>query len=253
MKVYLIFFSLLFASFLGSKAEVSGEFFTDYSPEYIVHDKGLSLDKIEYRELETVFFFRFIDNAGIGGFFCGAKSPSGWQLLYDNKQKNTIKVANLCVNNEVKMQELDANSEIKLNGKRGDVYTCELFFPAVPAGTQFVNLLQGTGGTHFNFFSIKVKLSHDDKKEETKITSPAQTIVPASPKPETYRIVESVDEDTDDRNSVYNQSNNVVRFTPYGSKGKIRRLPNIQKKSNEAFRKNKPVKYKGTFGRSFGG
>ncbi|MBU0486580.1 MAG: hypothetical protein KKA07_15805 [Bacteroidetes bacterium] len=252
LLILLFFLSTTIISGTYAGNSVYGGYYTDYQPQYTVQNNLISLDKIEYCDNATVFFFRFRDEDGTGAVFCGKNKVGSWQLIYGNAQLNAVRIGNVRVNGELRIHEVNPESEIRLDAEEGDVFTCEIQFPAVPSTAGFVNLVQGGGGDLFNFFSIKIKSANNEElgSEET---APAPPVAIRAAPIEDFAVSTEVIEDSDDDEGQSYSKQNSMRFTLYSSKGRFRKIKGIQKKQGRGFEtKRKPVKFKGTFRKSFG-
>jgi len=160
----IIAFCLFFyTSFSVSAQEV---IYTDYLPRYEQWQENYMLDKIEYTDDRTIFYFRFVGLYKYGGSatFYGINGEFAWYLenVKNGLQKYKLKeVKNIAVNGTVKVKSLTYKDKVTFPYEQYDVFSCEVHFERLPNTITQVHLVEGYGKkndeNHFNCFNIKVK------------------------------------------------------------------------------------------------
>lgn len=162
-------FSLLLGGTLSGKNVDADSTFTDYKPEYKQWQTNYIIDKIDYQKDKTVVYFRFVSEFGGGEItYYSPTGVSPWYLKDVTsssgipKRFDLIEIRNITVNGAVKCRLLDSRlPQFVLPQVSGEVHTCEVVFPKLPAGVKVVDMIEGRGNEqseiHFNAFKVNVK------------------------------------------------------------------------------------------------
>jgi outer membrane protein OmpA-like peptidoglycan-associated protein len=163
-KIALLLLIFLMTGFQTIQAEST---FYDYLPKYRKFKSHYQIDKIEYNERRTVIYFRFVvQESGNATFYSGAH-PSSWYLRTPPRMRGVeiqfkqLELANIAINNEVKLQSLTTVPEISYDLKRGDVVTCQVHFVRIPNYIRMLDFIQGKEGDldqdKHNCYDIMIK------------------------------------------------------------------------------------------------
>ncbi|MCH2045826.1 MAG: hypothetical protein MK212_17040, partial [Saprospiraceae bacterium] len=144
--------------------------YTDYTPDYKTDYKAYILDKIEFRQKSTVFFFRFVcdNNRYNGATFFSRKGTFPWYLKLDNGKTLELNSLRNIRRDEVLVAATAPEPNFYISAIKENpytVFTCEIHFPKLPEDVTFVDLIEGKGmekSNHFNCFNVRVK-EEDDK------------------------------------------------------------------------------------------
>ncbi|MCC5943772.1 MAG: hypothetical protein JJT94_02470 [Bernardetiaceae bacterium] len=144
--------------------------YTDYRPDYRKWKDNYILDKIEYTDSRTIFFFRFVAEylSGTASFY-GPGAEFAWLLKNkDNPSQvfDLIEIKNIRKNGNMLKPTLNSNTSETYSSTRGDVFTCEVHFATLPAIVTHADLIEGRGKerdeNHFNCFNIRLKTFESD-------------------------------------------------------------------------------------------
>lgn len=160
---------LFFIALMCLHLEAVAQTYNDYQPMYEPWSKDYILDKIEYREKRVVFYFRFVCTPSYSGVtFYGLEDKDKWVLQNTSNARymNMIGLKNIRINGVLKMASI-GDYEVFYEAVRGDVFTCEVHFPVIPAswGDAKAHLLEGIerryASNHFHALNIKLKPQND--------------------------------------------------------------------------------------------
>lgn len=183
MKNHYILLSTLFfwisttisLSKVAAAPKISEVEYSDFLPKYRTASENFILSKIDYTLESTIVFFRYVaikDNDDI--IFYGSATPNGWKMTSSsNGQANAAysvtraaTVQNIRINDEFKLELLDANSSKKFTAQKGDIITCEIHFEMMPRTVRAVHLLGGdldnNQNLRFNCNDIQLKSKDSD-------------------------------------------------------------------------------------------
>jgi len=163
-KIGLLLLTFLMTGFQTVQAENS---FFDYLPKYRKFKSHYQIDKIEYNDKRTIIHFRFVvQQSGNTTFYSGAH-PSSWYLRTPARMRGLeiqfkqLEVANIAINNEIKLLSLTSVPEISYDLKRGDVVTCQVHFVRIPNYIRMLDFIQGKEGhldqDKHNCYDIMIK------------------------------------------------------------------------------------------------
>ena len=145
----------------------SQQTYTDHKPQYRPWKDNYILDKIEYRQERTVFYFRFVSSGGgVSAIFYppGGKYP--WYLKANDGKNYELKEIRNVRRNGITMAQAVRN-ELRLEsvGSGNTVFSCEVHFERLPNNVTKVDLIEGRGKeydqNHFNCFNVAVKTFKD--------------------------------------------------------------------------------------------
>ncbi len=142
--------------------------YTDYRPEYTQWQDNYILDKIEYWNDRTIFFFRYkAEWEGGSATYYGPSGESPWYLKNLEPKPgipnsfNLVDVQNIRAGGVLRNRTLRNKPEFALPQVVGEMQTAEIVFPRLPVGLTKVHLIEGRGNEdserHFNALYIKVK------------------------------------------------------------------------------------------------
>lgn len=144
--------------------------YTDYKPKYNKWVKNYILDKIEYTDTRTIFFFRYVSEYEYGGAvtFFGNGHPERWCIENIDNSEETfyhIDVKNIRKNGKILLSSLVGSPEVTYETKQGDIFTCEIHFRRLPNRIKKAHLLEGkyqkSSQRHFHALNVKLKTSDD--------------------------------------------------------------------------------------------
>lgn len=164
----------LFALFVTANL-ANAQSLVDKHPTYRQHAEGFFVDKIEYRDNETVVHFRYAGNEYSSATFYQPKHNLAWFLrdesgkVYELKSlKNLAKDGNVLHKEVIETTYLSTDWQTSTKSKMEA--TCELHFEKLAAGVKKVDLVEGLGreawSNHFNAFDIQVKTQDKIAQEE---------------------------------------------------------------------------------------
>lgn len=155
---------------LGFTSFAQDVLYTDYNPSYTKWQPNYILDKIEYTDERTIFYFRFMGKYAYGGSasFHGRTGEFPWYLenVDDSSKKARLsEIKNIRQNGELKVHSQIDEPVITFYYEQYDVFTCEVHFPRLKNNVKNVHLVEGIGKkedeNHFNCFNIKLKTFDD--------------------------------------------------------------------------------------------
>ena len=162
----LTLFLLIFI--IGGLPTVSAnDSFFDYLPKYRKFKSNYQIDKIEYNEKRTVIHFRFVVQETGSTTFYGGNHPSSWYLRTPRRMRGVeiqfkqLELANITVNDEIRLASLTTVPEISYELNRGDIVTCQVHFVRIPNYLRMLDLIEGKEGDmnedKYNCFDIMIK------------------------------------------------------------------------------------------------
>jgi outer membrane protein OmpA-like peptidoglycan-associated protein len=156
--------------------------YTDHKPVYRKWQDSYILDKIEYTNSATIFYFRFVCKSGQGttAIFYEPGGEAPWYLKGKSGKNYYLKaVKNIRRNSELMVTNLLTKREFpSLDGFGYTVFSCEVHFEKLPNTEKTVDFIEGIGHefsqNHFNCFDVALKTSDD--KELGKIVDSEENI-----------------------------------------------------------------------------
>jgi Secretion system C-terminal sorting domain len=143
--------------------------YTDHRPQYRKWQDSYILDKIEYTEDRTIFYFRFVNQYDplFGGMteaiFYPPKGEHPWYLRGKNVRKDfdLVGIKNIIRNGKLEAKQVIKELKLGALPKQNTIFTCEVHFERLPNDVEVVDLIEGRGKenatNHFNCFNVKLK------------------------------------------------------------------------------------------------
>lgn len=143
--------------------------YTDYKPVYNKWSSNYILDKIEYTDTRTIFYFRYVcDSDYMSVTFYGNGHEERWCLENVDDPEETyyhIDVKNIKKNETVLLKSIVGQESVTYSASKGDVFTCEVHFRRLPNRIKRVHFLEGkykkSSTNHFHALNVKLKTSED--------------------------------------------------------------------------------------------
>lgn len=156
----------LLLSFVISPISAQKEY-TDHKPSYRPWQDDYILDKIEYTDDRTIFYFRFVCRSGMytSAIFYPPGGEHPWYIKGRNVKKNfELKaIKNVRRNGELVASSVRRKSlkVAALSGSGYTVFSCEVHFERLPNDLEYADFIEGRGQeynrNHFNCFNVKLK------------------------------------------------------------------------------------------------
>ncbi|BDS10135.1 OmpA family protein [Aureispira anguillae] len=172
---FVCLFTICLSQEVKSAPQTSKVDYTDYLPKYRTLSEGFLISKIDYTTEDMIVFFRYIANQNNDVItFYGSNRENTWKLTTANQSKTSeaytvtrlASVQNIRINDEAKIERLEASAQERISARKGDIITCEVHFKMMPRTVRTVHLVGGdlakSGAYRFNCNDILLK-SKDSK------------------------------------------------------------------------------------------
>ncbi|KOY87651.1 hypothetical protein AD998_17295 [bacterium 336/3] len=166
-RLYIYYFIVVLSIIFSQKS--FAQKYTDYKPKYNKWAKNYILDKIEYTDTRTIFYFRYVSEFEYGTVaFFGNGHPERWCIENVDNPEETfyhIDVKNIRKNGKMVLNSLAGSPEVTYETHVGDIFTCEIHFRKLPNRIKKAHLLEGkyqkSSRRHFHALNVKLKTSED--------------------------------------------------------------------------------------------
>lgn len=166
-RLYIYCFIIVLSIIFSQKS--FAQKYTDYKPKYNKWVRNYILDKIEYTDTRTIFFFRYVSEYEYGEVtFFGNSHPERWCIENVDDPEETfyhIDVKNIRKNGKIMSTSLVGKPSEVYKTTIGDIFTCEIHFRKLPNRIKKAHLLEGkyqkSSQRHFHALNVKLKTSDD--------------------------------------------------------------------------------------------